>query len=553
MCGSTISWESDNPGVISNDGKVTRSLEGEDQTVTLTANLTRNMWAQGVGDNYDKDSRTFTYTVKAYASVQEMLDETADRISAYQLTQEPLKGITKNLDLTLAGLEKREDVTVSWASNNQSAISNEGVVQRGQEDQTVTLTATVQKGETSVKRDFPFRVLASGADPAVNEAFNGAVWPMSPESENIKTVLDKDPAAVENQTMRIHKTAYVGTSQFATKSFAAQQGTVLAEMRLYGDPNSNEKIRYGVDFLYGENVTLAEIHMDYGGHCISVATGASTQNLNVTMPAYQTWYDMQVLLDTTAKTFDIFINGVKQNTAPMAFKDAYTDEGIVGVRYSVHRDNALSPVPADVYVDDVIVRTVTDANCVQLVKDVLTVPGTITGSASLPTSLYGTSITYSTQPQGVITQKGTVAEPYGFGSTQVILTATIQKGAASETKEFAGITVKQLPPYVLEKINYADAQGGDSDVITPGGKVKSVTVTKNTAEDGPVKLCLVVMDDQVPVAIAVQDVSAAGEVTLGENGIVLPADTGKTKVKVMILESFDSMVPAALALTNPVQ
>lgn len=57
----------------------------------------------------------------------------------------------------------------------------------------------------------------------------------------------------------------------------------------------------------------------------------------------------------------------------------------------------------------------------------------------------GCSVSWSSDQTGVIDNSGTVSRPtYGSGDATVVLTATISKGSASDTKQFT-VTVKELP------------------------------------------------------------------------------------------------------------
>lgn len=51
------------------------------------------------------------------------------------------------------------DVSITWSSSNTDVISNVGAVTRGQNDETVTLTATLKKGKTTATKEFTLKVL----------------------------------------------------------------------------------------------------------------------------------------------------------------------------------------------------------------------------------------------------------------------------------------------------------------------------------------------------------------------------------------------------------
>ena len=64
--------------------------------------------------------------------------------------------VTKtNIELPLVGAY---DTTITWASNNEESISNDGKVNRTGEDVTVTLTATITKESESIVKEFNITV-----------------------------------------------------------------------------------------------------------------------------------------------------------------------------------------------------------------------------------------------------------------------------------------------------------------------------------------------------------------------------------------------------------
>ena len=56
---------------------------------------------------------------------------------------------TVTSDLSLSTLEN--GVSIKWNSSNTSVISNDGIVTRGDSDQTVTLTAKLTKGDATAE------------------------------------------------------------------------------------------------------------------------------------------------------------------------------------------------------------------------------------------------------------------------------------------------------------------------------------------------------------------------------------------------------------------
>ncbi|GAA4054459.1 family 43 glycosylhydrolase [Streptomyces shaanxiensis] len=143
--GSSISWASDAPSVVSDTGKVTRPAAGEpDAHATLTATLKKGAVT---------DTKTFEVTV-----LPAFDDRTATEQAAEALTVRNLDDVRGNLTLPATG---SYGTKVTWSSANPDVISSDGLVHRpahGTGATTVELTATVTKGEASTTRAFTAKV-----------------------------------------------------------------------------------------------------------------------------------------------------------------------------------------------------------------------------------------------------------------------------------------------------------------------------------------------------------------------------------------------------------
>ncbi|MDL4840689.1 LamG-like jellyroll fold domain-containing protein, partial [Aquibacillus rhizosphaerae] len=150
----TINWSSNNPGVISNDGVVTRpTTQGSDGAVVLTATLSH----EGL-----TAEKTFNVTVLKEYSNQQRVDFDANEITIYN--KDNVKG---NLGLPTSG---ENGSTITWESSNIEVVKGSeqaredakslGVVTRASEDTVVTLTATVSNGDAETEKSFDVTVIA---------------------------------------------------------------------------------------------------------------------------------------------------------------------------------------------------------------------------------------------------------------------------------------------------------------------------------------------------------------------------------------------------------
>lgn len=143
--GTTITWSSSNTAVISNSGVVTRPAVGSAAVqVTLTASVT---------SGFVTVQKTFVATVVPFYS-----DAVSAQLDADQLVLVGnLNHLVSNLSLPVVGLQGS---TITWSSSNSAVLSNAGVVlQRPTSGKvSVTMTATVKKGSTSIPKTFTVMV-----------------------------------------------------------------------------------------------------------------------------------------------------------------------------------------------------------------------------------------------------------------------------------------------------------------------------------------------------------------------------------------------------------
>ena len=83
--------------------------------------------------------------------------------------------VTENLEL----VKELNGVTIEWKSDNEAVISNEGVVTRGEDEEVVTLTVTLKKGEETQQFDILIIVPAKEKEDSsyqkVEDALKGTV------------------------------------------------------------------------------------------------------------------------------------------------------------------------------------------------------------------------------------------------------------------------------------------------------------------------------------------------------------------------------------------
>ncbi|MER7441681.1 family 43 glycosylhydrolase [Micromonospora avicenniae] len=144
--GSTITWASSSPAVVSNAGVVTRPAPGSgDAAVTLTATVTY------AGHRVTRD---FAITVVADISDREKVDEALAAIVIHD--QDAVRG---NITLPIRGAR---DVTFAWTAKDPDVVTKTGEVTRprhGSKAARARLTVRATKGRASAVRHFTLTVL----------------------------------------------------------------------------------------------------------------------------------------------------------------------------------------------------------------------------------------------------------------------------------------------------------------------------------------------------------------------------------------------------------
>ncbi|WP_179887058.1 Ig-like domain-containing protein [Bacillus sp. AFS088145] len=150
--GVSITWLSDNPEIIANDGKVT--IPEQNQYVQVTAII--RLGTAGL-------AKSFGFYVRSKDTNDEPAVQAAKASVVWKLikknnTDQNL--VTSSLNLPTKG---SNDTTIKWSSSDPFIINEDGTVRRPNSEkgnQKVTLTATISKGEAKITQEFNLTVLS---------------------------------------------------------------------------------------------------------------------------------------------------------------------------------------------------------------------------------------------------------------------------------------------------------------------------------------------------------------------------------------------------------
>ncbi|GAA2645727.1 family 43 glycosylhydrolase [Streptomyces vastus] len=239
--GSTISWDSDTPSVVSDSGAVTRPAAGEpDGHATLTATLKKGSVT---------DTKTFDITVPAAFD-----DATATEQAAEALKVDNLDDVRGNLTLPATG---QYGTKVAWASAKPDVVSGDGIVHRpahGDGGTTVELTATVTKGDAKATRAFTAKVPELPAEePLKGYMFSYFTGEGTSDGEQLYAALSKGNDPLKWRELNDGKPVLTSTlgekglrDPFIIRSPEGDKFYQIAtDLRIYGNGNWDASQRTG--------------------------------------------------------------------------------------------------------------------------------------------------------------------------------------------------------------------------------------------------------------------------------------------------------------------
>lgn len=145
--GTSITWYSSYPHIVSNDGKtINRPAAGSgDVKVTLTAVISAGGYS---------DTKTFTITVKQQLTDTEKVASDKAALSIKYNGSDHAGSVTQSLSLPVTGVNGS---SIVWVSSNTDFVTNTGVVARpakGTGDVSIVLTAIMTSGNAAETKSF---------------------------------------------------------------------------------------------------------------------------------------------------------------------------------------------------------------------------------------------------------------------------------------------------------------------------------------------------------------------------------------------------------------
>lgn len=473
----SVAWASANTSVIANDGKVTRPAFNLDGGITVKLTATITVKGEAVEVEF------FAFVKCLEKSLQQTLQEAVNMGAAFT-SDIATVGITSNQTLNATVTYEGVVYDIVWTSSNTAIIGNDGKVTRpaiGLDDAMVTLTATITKDGVSASKDVEFKVLSykpSRVFNTIGEVYEGEG--RAKDGEYIKVlgvkVLGKinDGIFVHDGTTVLY--IYDSTKVIYNNLVIGNVYDIEGEFDIYfsspqirhASPNALTAVASTkeVGALTPQNKVYSELidslslptnpnELQFKFEYTRFTAKVIIDGQEGATSSYKYWL---VPADYTGTTVIKTINGgkaIEYDTKYVA--NVYyqsNDEAFASLNGKVVTINFLFyGYRSDRYVwygnffgslEDIEIQFANDAEAMQAAKTNLeaSVPTIVPAATTLtlPTALFGTTITWASNNEAVINPTTGVVTPVAGVQTSVTLTATINKG--TETAVVVTIVVK---------------------------------------------------------------------------------------------------------------
>lgn len=235
--GTTVTWDSDAPGIIATDGTVTRPAFGSgNATVSLTATVSKSSFPGQTPVRSEIVGFTLTVIEQEPSDAQKAAADAA-ALSIVYTGSDSAAAVTANLGLTNLGSVYGS--AIAWSSSAVAVIGTDGTVNRPAYspagDTNVVLTAAVTMNAASTNRDFTVTVKQL-EDPAISQVSNAAY-------NLVITYAAGESAAAVSNNLTLPATGSDGTTvswSSQTPGVIATDGTVTRPA--YGSGNATVQL-----------------------------------------------------------------------------------------------------------------------------------------------------------------------------------------------------------------------------------------------------------------------------------------------------------------------
>ncbi len=398
--------------------------------------------------------------VPAFAASAD-LEAFADSITAESITQNELSDfVTKDLVLPAAPA----GVTVTWASSDESAITNDGKVTRADiEDKPVTMTATITDGTDTITKEINLNVVANATNVFYQNNFH---YPELVGTSTVvtsaigwtdggsgKDTVEKSIRTDEdgNHYLYMDHASTAGYPQIGP-SFSAKGSkiTIRMDIMLDGTKGTSKIIDLWLGIGKGTSVVYSKPRMTTNANNITSLSG----KLNLNAPPERT----ELYIELNMEDFTMRVKKGATGTWTSSWAMPHFDEGWNGELKSIlfRRGSGGSPA-AEIQVDNMIIyeerdrasyadsldvdKTIAVLDASKMTADVNAVTEDLDlnyPELQAAIAANGTTVTFeSSNPDVIAIADGKGIVNRGYEEQEVTLTATVSKGSYSDsTKKF---------------------------------------------------------------------------------------------------------------------
>ncbi|WP_168119565.1 immunoglobulin-like domain-containing protein [Paenibacillus sp. HB172176] len=494
--GTTIKWSSSNDAVVDTDGTVTRPAYTEsDESVTLTATISKGS---------ESDTQVFTLTVimQAQTDAEAVADDKA-ALGIEYASGDSASSVTQNVELPTSGAS---GTTITWSSSNDAVVDTDGVVTRPaytESDASVTLTAMISKGAESDTQVFTLTVIKQAQTDAEavadDKAALGIAFAQVDSATNVTQDVELPTSGASGTTITWSSSndAVVNTDGMVTRpTYTESDASVTLTATISKGSESDTQV-FTLTVIKQVQTDAEAVADDKAALIITYAQGdsASSVTQNVELPTSGA--------SGTTITWSSSNEAVVDTDGAVTRPEYTESDASVTLTATISKG---SESDTQVFTLTVIMQAQTDAEAVADDKAALEIAyaqgdsaSSVTQNVELPTSgASGTTITWSSSNDAVVDTDGVVTRPaYTESDASVTLTATISKGAESDTQTFTLTVIKQAQTdaeavaddKAALAIAYASGDNASSvteDVELPTSGASGTTITWSSSNDAVV-------------------------------------------------------------------
>ncbi|MBD0401452.1 immunoglobulin-like domain-containing protein [Flammeovirga sp. EKP202] len=453
---------------------------------------------------------------------EELVASAKENLAITYATGEDATTVTQDITLPTVG---ENEVAVSWSSSNTDVISNAGVVTQQEADTDVVLTATLTKNDASDTKEFTVKVLAK--EPTDEELValakeNLMITYAAGEDETMVTQNLTLPTSAENDVVVNWSSSHSDVISDAGVVTQQQEDTdvVLTATLSKNAASATKEFTVKVIARAPTDEELVALAKENLSIIYTDDEGANTVTQNIT-------------LETTAEN-DVVVNWSSSNAGVVSNIGVVTrqiDDTDVVLTATLSKNAASVTKEFTITVLGEGTPPPTDEELVALAKENLEITYatgedamTVTQDIILPTSgENGVIVSWESSNSSVITASGEVTRLEV--DSDVVMTATLTKNDASDTKEFnikvllevREPTEEELLQEAVEALEIVFEEGDDADNVSqnitlPTGGLHNSVITwdasahANISDNGEVTIT----DDAVSASVV-------ATLTLGES------------------------------------